>query len=115
MSWMEGDFDNEAQYNLDKQRRCSQHDLISIQFIPHPALNQTLIATYYYGKNFSSLFRYRLYTFHTIKQDRKVRMKIYRPRRSYFNSTNILKERIQKLVPMLSDFEVKISQSFFFY
>lgn len=118
INWMKGVFDNFHQVSESKKHTAKtpiMHEYVTANFTLHPYYPDTLIASYYYAKNSSDVFRFRYYTFQ--KENKSFlgfikfwdqnyyRMKIYRPK---LNAVYKLKEfgyNLGKYLPTMNDFE----------
>lgn len=114
--WIHGKFDNYAQvcetYRINPNA-SDMHEYVSAKFTEHSTLPNTIIASYYYGNNTSSVFRFRYYTFQlptqnkvqSLLQPNDVLMKIYRPKPETSQNLKSVDYDIQKYSPRLSEFE----------
>ena len=118
INWMDGVFDNFIQVAEAKKHKLKvpiMHELVTANFTRHPYYPDTIIASYYYAKNSSDVFRFRYYTFQKEDEgflgfikfwDQKYfRMKIYRPTLSALQKLKRFGYNLGEYLPTMNDFE----------
>jgi hypothetical protein len=112
-NWIIGDFENTQQAANDKNygkptAKDGGHELVGISIVPHPTIENVVIAKYFFNKDEKTPFRFRLYKFFDNYNNTKysVTMKIYKP---ISKTAEHLKKReynLKNYEPKLNEFEV---------
>jgi hypothetical protein len=117
LHWFQGEFDNSNQVKDELSKNTkNKHEFITAKFSKFPLKKDLIFFTsaYYFGKNLSDVFRFRLYEFENVTNSwikplnfskKPLRMKIYRPKLQTSMKLKCCEYNLSKFNPSLDDFE----------